>query len=117
MLANENVPAPSVRALRDNGWDVVSVAEKSFGIPDEEVIELANAENRLIITLDKDYGELVFRRGFRTRVGVLYLRFRPKTPREIAEYITRLIERGVELEGRFTVADRDRVRQRVLRIV
>jgi len=59
-LANENFPFPSIRILRDNGHDVKSIGEEMFGITDIEVLDVAKNENRIILTLDKDYGELIF---------------------------------------------------------
>lgn len=112
---NENVPLVSVVALRDAGHDVVSITEDSPGIPDEMVMQRAYAENRIVVTFDRDYGELVFRRRLPAPNGVLYLRFPPATPLEPAEYIARLLASGIELEDRFTTADRDQVRQRPVR--
>jgi hypothetical protein len=62
-----------------------------------------------------DYGELVFHRPLPVPGGVLYLRFLPRSPLEPAEYLSRLIAAGIELEGRFTTGDREQVRQRPLR--
>ena len=61
LLADENIPAPLVDALRAAGWNVASVAEDSAGIPDEDVLARARLEARVILTEDKDFGELVFR--------------------------------------------------------
>ena len=115
-LANENFPLASVRALRNIGLDVVSVEEESPGIPDEEVLRRARDDNRIIVTFDRDYGELVFHRRLSAPAGVLYLRFHPKSPLEAAEYVAGLTAGGMELEGRFTTADRDRVRQRIIQL-
>ncbi|MCY3985560.1 MAG: hypothetical protein OXF23_00735, partial [Candidatus Dadabacteria bacterium] len=60
---------------------------------------------------DRDYGELIFRRKLPIPAGILYLRFRPVNPDEVAEYISRLINNGVTLEGMFSTADRSRIRQ------
>ncbi len=115
LLANENIPLPSVRALRRGGHDVESISERSPGISDEEVVRIARAEARLIVTFDRDYGELVFRRGLPAPAGILYLRFFPSVPEEVAAYVLRLIEDGIALEGRFTTADRAGIRQAILR--
>lgn len=56
LLANENIPLDSVRSLRSAGHDVVSISERSPGISDEDVIRIARAENRIIVTFDRDYG-------------------------------------------------------------
>ena len=114
LLANENIPLDSVRSLRDVGHDVLSISERSPGISDEEVVQIARTENRIIVTFDRDYGELIFRRGSPAPAGVWYLRFPPEGPREVAMYVSRLIEEGIDLEGRFTTADRGRIRQTIL---
>ena len=114
LLANENIPLASVRELLKAGHDVVSVAELAPGIPDEEVLRIARQENRIIVTFDRDYGELIFRRRLRAPAGILYLRFLPTGPGEVAAYLSGLIGDGIGLEGRFTTADRSRVRQRRL---
>ena len=51
LLANENIPLESVRSLRIGGYDVVSISERSPGISDEDVIQIARTENRIVITL------------------------------------------------------------------
>jgi len=60
-LIDESVEKPIVDWLRDQKYDVMYVAESSSGITDEEVIRFANSETRILITNDKDFGELIFR--------------------------------------------------------
>lgn len=114
LLANENVPLESVRQLRNSGHDIVSISEQSPGIADEDVIRISRKENRIILTFDRDYGELIFHRGLMKPAGILYLRFLPGNPSEVAAYISQLLEDGITLQGRFTTADRARVRQTML---
>lgn len=115
LLINENIPLASVVALRDAGHDVASITELSPGISDEAVMAIAHDEHRIVVTFDRDYGELIFRKRLPLPGGVLYLRFLPASPLEPAEYLARLIDAGIELEGRFTTGDREQVRQRPLR--
>jgi predicted nuclease of predicted toxin-antitoxin system len=61
VLADENVDFPIIKELRNKGIDVDSISEKNGGIADEEVLEIANKSGRILITADKDYGELVYR--------------------------------------------------------
>jgi predicted nuclease of predicted toxin-antitoxin system len=49
-----------VRALRRDGHDVLAVAETSPGTPDEEVVRLAQADDRIVLTEDRDFGRLVY---------------------------------------------------------
>ena len=61
LLADENVPLRTVMALRRSGEDVLAVAEVSPGAGDEDVLRLGRTQGRVIVTFDRDYGELVFR--------------------------------------------------------
>jgi len=115
LLANENYPIASVKYLREKGYDITSIAELSPGDSDPEVLSRAVEENRIIITFDRDYGELIYRLKLPTPPGVIYLRFIPKNPLEPAEYLQTLIEsKDIRLEGKFTVGERRQIRQRPL---
>jgi predicted nuclease of predicted toxin-antitoxin system len=72
-LADENVAAPLVLALREAGWDVDYVLESRPGLADDAVLQWASDEGRVLLTEDKDFGELVFRLK-RNTSGVLMLR-------------------------------------------
>ncbi|MBG1240337.1 DUF5615 family PIN-like protein [Nostoc sp. NZL] len=114
-LANENFPLPSVRLLRQAGYDVASVTEDSPGIEDTEVLTRAANEQRVILTFDRDYGELIYRLRLPSPTGVIYLRFRPHVPEEPVTLLLNLLEiEGLQFEERFTVLERDQIRQRPL---
>jgi predicted nuclease of predicted toxin-antitoxin system len=72
ILANENFPGPVIRALRDRGHDVVSVKETISGADYRRVLDLAGKQARLVVTLDKDFGELAFRFGLPAQSGVVF---------------------------------------------
>jgi predicted nuclease of predicted toxin-antitoxin system len=114
-LADENVPLPSVDALRAAGHDVNSVSRESPGAADSRVLDQAQREDRLLITFDRDFGELVFARGASGFPGVIFLRFVPRSPTEPAELLAELAARpGLLFVGFFTVMDRGHLRQRAL---
>ncbi len=114
-LLNENVPLASVRLLRQAGWDIAAIIEDSPGVSDTEVMARAHREQRIIVTFDRDYGELLYRRHLPAPPGILYLRFAPLTPEEPGEYVLRLLTNpNITLSGHFTVADRNQLRQRPL---
>ena len=73
-LADESCAGPVVRALREAGHDVVAIAEHARGATDEQVLERALNEKRVLITEDRDFGKLVYARG-RSSAGVILLRF------------------------------------------
>ncbi len=114
-LADENVPLSSIRLLSAAGHDVAAVALESPGVPDGTVLDRAVREGRILLTLDSDYGGLLYLRGSRPPEGIVYFRFAPSSPEEPAEYLLALLERfGSSLVGMLTVAERERIRQRPL---
>ena len=74
LLANENFPSDAVTALRLKGYDVAWVREDSPGITDLQVLERAQRESRILITFDKDFGELAFRDGLPASCGIILFR-------------------------------------------
>ncbi|MBI3946375.1 MAG: DUF5615 family PIN-like protein [Armatimonadetes bacterium] len=114
-LANENFPLPSTRRLRAVGHDVWAVVEDAPGSTDAAILARAASEWRIIMTFDRDYGELIFRLRLPTPAGVVYFRFDPATPDEPAEHLLGLMAIDqIRLDGMFTVVERHRVRQRPL---
>jgi predicted nuclease of predicted toxin-antitoxin system len=61
--ADENLPLSTVKSLKDRGTDIISIRNYGSGLKDEEAIRIAARENRILITLEKDFGEMVFRKG------------------------------------------------------
>ena len=113
-LANENFPAPSVRYLRDRDYHVDAVAEGSGGLIDREVLALAVAERRWIITFDRDYGELIFARGLPAPPAVILFRMRSYRPDTPGRLLASLLEAGNDFEGYFVVVDETGLRKRPL---
>lgn len=112
LLADEGVDAPIVGTLRAEGHEVLYVAELRPGMKDPEVLALAREEGALLLTTDKDFGELVFRQGFLS-TGVLLLRLEGLPPLEKADRVAwALREHGTELVGAFSVLDAKRLRIR-----
>ena len=105
-LANENFPGLSVKILRENGFDVKYICEDCPSISDKAVLELAILEKRIVLTHDRDYGELIFKYGFRPKEGVVYFRIEDYLPQEPAEITLQLISNNnFQLLGLFTVVD------------
>lgn len=112
-LANENIPSSSTERLRVEGHDIVSIGETTPGIKDRDVLEKAVEQARIVLTFDRDYGELIFRRNLPRPPGVIYYRFTPQFPEEAAELTLILLDEAeIEVEGMFTVLQRHAVRQR-----
>lgn len=74
-LVDECTEPVVARWLRSQGHDASSVYEENRGLDDDSILEKANTENRILITNDKDFGELIFREQ-KTHKGVILLRLR-----------------------------------------
>ncbi|HWY07092.1 MAG TPA: DUF5615 family PIN-like protein [Candidatus Acidoferrales bacterium] len=109
-LADESCAGPVIRALREAGHDVVAIAEVAKGTTDEQVLERALNEKRVLITEDRDFGELVYARGL-SSAGVILVRFhnhaRHAKPATVVEAVAKL---GSRLLDAFTVVEPGRVR-------
>ena len=109
-------PQGSGLALRwaREGYEVIMGSrqkEKAEGIANRSVV--VDDENRIVLTFDRDYGGLIYRHKFFIPAGVIYFRFNPSTPKEPAEILLNILEKGnVTIVNRFTVVERDRIRQR-----
>ena len=111
-LADENFPSASVNRLRESGHDVAFVVEDSPGMEDAGVMARAAEERRVLLTFDRDYGELIYRFELPSPAGIVYFRLTSAAPEEPAERLLRLLDaRGFTLEGKFTVMERERARQ------
>ena len=82
ILADENFPGPVTRELRRCGHDVTSVREVMRGATDREVLAQAQQEERLVVTFDKDFGELAYRFGLPATSGVVLFRLSGASPNE-----------------------------------
>ena len=114
LLADESVDQPIVAALRDDGHSIVFVAELTPSISDDEVLNEANHLGAVLLTADKDFGELVFRQG-RVPAGVVLIRLAGIGPQTKAEITCRAFgQHGPEFVGSFSVISIGSVRIRHL---
>jgi len=112
-LANENYPFPSIKILREHGYDVKSVAEDSFGIADTDVLNIAKNEDRIILTLDKDYGELIFKYNAGTPPAVVFYRYKGVSPEFAGNILLEIMNNpDIQLTDIFTVIEQNNLRQR-----
>ena len=72
-LADENIPYLAVKGLKEKLIDIISVIDIQRGLGDQKIIEYAFEKDLIIITYDKDFGELVFKNKFQSK-GVILLR-------------------------------------------
>jgi predicted nuclease of predicted toxin-antitoxin system len=111
-LADESCDHAVVRALRVAGHDVAAIAEDSPGITDEQVIVMAKVSGRILLTEDKDFGQLMFAAAQQAS-GVIFMRF-PVTARAgLVDAVLNLVaSRGADLYGSFAVIEPGRTRLR-----
>ena len=114
LLANGNFPAEAVEVLRSRGHDVVWVRTDAPGSTDRQVLGRAVADNRLLITFDKDFGELAFRAGLPASCGVVLFRIRLTAPSQVAQRAAAALESRADWAGHFAVILDDRIRMTLL---
>lgn len=78
--------------LKEAGFDVLPMREVNTRAQDIEILRMAVEEKRLIVTIDKDFGELVFNSG-RPHAGVLILRLENATGEQKAEIVKKIIDK------------------------
>jgi len=109
-LADESCDFAVVRALRAAGHDVAAIAEEQPGLTDRAVIARAEAESRIVLAEDKDFGQLSFSAG-RGAVGCVLLRFPAGIRASIGADVVHLVETlGDRLLRSFVTAEPGRTR-------
>jgi predicted nuclease of predicted toxin-antitoxin system len=109
-LADESCDFGVVRALRAAGFRIEAVSEISPGADDSAVMDLAIREKSVLITEDKDFGQLVYAHG-EYSLGVLLLRYPFSSRKRLFNDVVKLAElTGEGLIGAFAVLQPGRVR-------
>ena len=77
---------------------------------------MAKEEERILVTFDRDYGELIYKEKLPSPAGIIYLRFDPCHPTQAGEVISDLLKSAsIDFTGKFTVIRNDgHIRQRPL---
>lgn len=114
-LADENFPRSAVVALRKAGLEVVWVSEESPGSADEDILTRCASAGLTLLTFDKDFGELVFRRGLSAEGGVILFRVDATSPTEFAKIALTAVRSRTDWSQFFTVVSRDRIRMTPLK--
>jgi predicted nuclease of predicted toxin-antitoxin system len=110
ILADENFPGDAVRALRERGHDVAWIRSDAPGSTDVKVLARAQAESRILVTFDKDFGELAFRSGFPALSGIVLFRISMTSPLHVARVAVAALESRTDWAGHFAVVEDDRIR-------
>jgi predicted nuclease of predicted toxin-antitoxin system len=114
-VADENIDRQIVERLRQDGHVVLYIAEIDSGVNDQDVLKLANNEQAVLLTADKDIGELVYRQRL-VHPGVIFLRLAGLLPAVKAELVGRAVNAHIkELVGSFVVISSRAIRLRKLK--
>ncbi len=109
-LVDESAGQALAKWLVDQGHEVYSVFEQARGERDEVLINKANEENWILVTSDKDFGELVYRQR-RPHKGVILFRLDDYRLENRINVISRLIDQyGDRIDDNFVVVEENRVR-------
>ncbi len=115
-LADECFSFPLTASLRDMGYDVLWIGELNPGADDTDVFEISREDGRIILTEDKDFGELAIRFGHKAK-GIILLRIEPEKTELREKMIFELFTNFPEkLEGHFITIDDEKFRFRKLHI-
>jgi len=112
LLLDENIGYKVLLLLRKTGYDTTGIIEDSSGVKNITVLKVALKQKRVLVTLDRDFGKLVFSKS-KKHFGILFLRLEKESPELIFSVIQRVISQyGSKLHNQFTTATEYSVRIR-----
>jgi predicted nuclease of predicted toxin-antitoxin system len=117
LIADENLHRRIITSLQTEGYEVYCIQDNNHGISDEEIVELYAMPNSIIVTEDKDFGDLTFLKKINTN-AIILLRY-SKLQNEVGLIIPVLLnflkEHSIEfLKGKFTVLTPFKKRIRII---
>lgn len=93
LLADENIAASTIKMLKKRGYDLKDRNDLKFtGKKDEFIINLAKSRNRVIITLDKDFGNII-RHPLRSHSGIILVAIKNPSPDRVNLYLKKLFKK------------------------
>ena len=101
-IADENLGVRVPQYLKNLGFNIIWVKKVAPGKPDIQILEIANKEKRVLITLDKDFGELVFKEKFVT-AGVIFMRLKDESVENKKKVLLNLLTSKKDFYGKFTI--------------
>jgi predicted nuclease of predicted toxin-antitoxin system len=110
ILANENFPGDAIAALRQHGHDVAWIRADAPGSSDRQVLARAETEDRVLITFDKDFGELAFRAKLPASTGIILFRISAPSSAHVARVAVAALESRTDWTGHFAVIEDTRIR-------
>lgn len=100
LLADENFPKPAVDRLRADGHDVLWARTACPGWSDSDLLELAEVEMQVVLTLDKDFWQIALQRKTPLlQAGVVLFRVHPSTSENVAQLLEIFVQSGTQWLG------------------
>ena len=108
LLADENLPKPTVEMLRATGHDVLWARTDCSGWKDAALLDFAESEARVLLTLDKDFWQIaVQRRAPLEQSGVVLFRIHPATPANLDPLVRAFVEANRPWAGHISIIASD----------
>jgi predicted nuclease of predicted toxin-antitoxin system len=114
-LANENFPGAAVTLIRTVGHEIVWVRIAAPGMSDPDVLAWAARDGRILLTFDKDFGELARASTLPPICGIVLFRLPMPKPGDVGQQLANLVTSRDDWAGHFSVVEPGRVRMRPLR--
>jgi predicted nuclease of predicted toxin-antitoxin system len=114
-LADENFPGAAVAALEAAGHDVVWMRRDAPGASDGRVLDRTVREGRILLTFDKDFGDLARASDPPGTTGIVLFRLPMPGADEVARRLVDVITARDDWIGHFSVVEPGRIRMRRLR--
>lgn len=112
ILADENIDYPVIRNLRELGFEVFSIMDMHQGEDDNFVLSVANELDCILLTNDKDFGDLVIRKQLPHK-GVILLRLSSQSVTEISDVVVKILQTYSEqIINKFTLVSDTKIRIR-----
>ena len=113
-LANENFPLDAEVEARRLGDDVAWIRTEAPGNKDRDILSRAVTERRVLLTFDKDFGDLAFQFGPPAHCGIVLFRLQASSSTALANLVATALQSRSDWAGRFSVVEPGRIRMRPL---
>lgn len=109
-LVDECLGVILARWLKKKGYDIIAVVEAMPGADDHEVLSKSLVEQRILVTLDSDFGEIIFKKNV-LHAGIIFLRLEDEQPSNQINVMEKVLKNYLDdLVENFTVATEETIR-------